>query len=151
MHSKLTITTSLSDAFINGRRRSSSSLQSFFGTKGIVVPKVHVWLDQLYRAKVKPQAHLHLPIPSTSKSEPHSPNNEWFKFAKRRHTQGIFKRLNTGGSTKWALKLFDLWHKQRNETFPWLGTLQFFQHCWSHSPQHPSFTLPYPDQESRWK
>ena len=69
--------------------------------------------------KVKPQAQLHLP--STSKCEAHPSTFERFEFADEGTLEEFSKGLipaNTGRSTKWALKVFELWREQRNERFP---------------------------------
>ena len=69
--------------------------------------------------KVEPQAQLHLP--STSKCEPHPSMYKRFEFADEDTLEEFSKGLipaNTGRSTKWALKAFELWREQRNERFP---------------------------------
>ena len=70
-------------------------------------------------AKVKPQSQPHLP--ATSKSEPHLPSCERFEFTDEETLEKLSKGLipvNTDRSTKWALKVFELWSEQRNQRFP---------------------------------
>ena len=69
-------------------------------------------------AKVNVKLHL----PTTSTSEPHLPDeSERFDFVDEDTLEEFSKGLvlaNTARSTKWALKVFELWREQRNERFP---------------------------------
>ena len=66
-------------------------------------------------AKIKPKAQLHLPIPSTSKSEPHPSTSEQFEFANNDTLEEYSKGLipvNTG-----RLKLYMSSLKKMSKSF----------------------------------
>ena len=84
-----------------------------------------------------PTASKFEPHPTASTFEPHptasksATASKRFEFADEETLEKFSKGLtpaNTGWSTKWALKVFELWQEERNKRFPGDKVPEDFQH-----------------------